>query len=165
MFAAAHKRLARLERARGDLTRAAASYRRSAASDPDDVESRLELGSVLAQSGDGVGAIGSYRAAIELAPDSPLPLLAMADLLAGYPDASMRQPAEAVRLAERAVGLTRRTDPVALLSLANALAFVGDYRAAAMTAEEAAAVARPTGNAALVRAIDARLARYREGRP
>jgi tetratricopeptide (TPR) repeat protein len=164
-FAQAHKRLARLERSRGDLMRAAASYRRTVASDPDDFESRLELGSVLAQSGDGAGAIASYRSAAELAPESPLPLLAMADLLAGYPDATLRQPAEAVRLAERAVELTRRTDAVALLSLANALAHEGDLRRAAATAEEASAVARRAGNTALVRAIEARLARYREGRP
>jgi tetratricopeptide (TPR) repeat protein/mono/diheme cytochrome c family protein len=164
-FAAAHKRLARLQRGRGDLPGASASYRRGIASDPDDAESRMELGSVLAQTGDGVAAIESLRAAIALAPDAPLPMLTLADLLAGYPDVSLRQPAEAVRLASRAVELTRRANPVALFSLANALAAANDFSAAVATAQEASALARQNGNAALARAIDARIERYRRGSP
>jgi tetratricopeptide (TPR) repeat protein len=164
-FAPAHKRLARLARERGELPRAIASYRRGLASDADDVEAWMELGSALAQAGDGVGALESYGAATELAPDSPAPLLARADLLAGYPNAAVRQPAEAVRLARRAVELTRRADAVALFSLANALAAAGEMAEAIPTAEEASAVARQAGDLALARAIDARLARYREGRP
>jgi tetratricopeptide (TPR) repeat protein len=164
-FAAAHKHLARLERARGDLAGAVESYRRSLENEPDDVEARLELGSALAQSGDGLGALESYRSASALAPDAPAALLAMADLLAGYPNAAVRQPVEAVRLARRAVELTRRADPVALFSLANALAAAGSMADAISTAEEALAGARQVGNAALARAIEARLTRYREGRP
>jgi tetratricopeptide (TPR) repeat protein len=162
-FAAAHKRLARFERGRGDLSRAAASYRRSLANDPDDAEAHMELGSVLAGTGDGIGALGSFRAAHALAPDSPVPLLAMADLLAGYPDPAVRQPAEAVSLARRAVELTRRADPVALYSLANALALSGDLAGAVRTAEEALAGARQAGNAGLARAIETSLARYGRG--
>jgi tetratricopeptide (TPR) repeat protein len=162
-FALAHERLGRLERRRGDLAGAAASYRRALAADPDDAEVRMELGSLLAQVGDGAGALASYRAATALVPDSPVPLLAMADLLAGYPDPSVRQPAEGVRLARRAVALTRRTDPVALYSLANALARAGDLGAAIPTAEEASAAARQSGNAALTRAIESSIARYRRG--
>jgi len=162
-FAAAHKRLARLERGRRDLSRAAASYRRALASDPDDVEAHMELGSVLAQTGDGAAALASYRAANALVPDSPVPLLAMADLLAGYPNPAVRQPAEAVRLARRAVELTRRADPVALYSLANALALSGDLAGAIPIAAEASAVARQAGNAALARAVESSLARYRRG--
>ncbi|MGE0157965.1 MAG: tetratricopeptide repeat protein [Gemmatimonadales bacterium] len=164
-FAPAHKRLARLERGRGELASAIESYRRGLAGEPDDVEARMELGSALAQAGDGVGALESYRVASALAPDAAAPLLAMADLLAGYPNPAVRQPAEAVRLARRGVELTRRADPVALFSYANALASAGDLAAAIAAGEEAAAVASRAGNAALARAITGRLARYREGRP
>jgi tetratricopeptide (TPR) repeat protein len=163
-FAPARKRLARLERARGDLEGAVASYRAGIASDPDDPESHVELGYVLAQGGDGVGATESFRAAVALAPDSPVALLALADLLAGYPEPSVRQPLEAVRLARRAVELTRPANPVALFSLANAFAAAGDLGSAVATAEEASAVARRGGNAALATAIEARLALYRAGR-
>ena len=164
-FALSHRRLAQAARARGDLTGAVASFRRALASDPDDVESRLALGVVLGQMGDGVGALASFRAASVLAPDSPQPLLAMADLLANYPNASVREPSEAIRLAERAVELTRRVDPLALLTLASARASAGDLRGATAVAEEALAVARQAGNAPMTQAVEARLARYRAGRP
>jgi len=164
-FASSYARIAQIERARGDLTGAIASYGRALASNPDDVESRMGLGVLLGQTGDGVGALTSFRAASALAPDSPQPLLAMADLLANYPNPAVRQPAEAVRLAQRAVELTRRGDPVALLTLATAHAATGDLRTALTTAEEAAAVARQAGNAAVAQAAEVRLARYRAGRP
>ncbi|MEQ1857747.1 MAG: tetratricopeptide repeat protein [Longimicrobiales bacterium] len=164
-FALSHRRLAQVARARGDLEGAIASYRSAIASDPDDVDSRMGLGIVLGQTGNGVGALASFRAAGALVPDSPQPLIAMADLLANYPDASVRQPAEAVRLAERAVEISRRADPAALLTLATARAAAGDLRGAAAGAEEAVAIARQSGNAAAAQAAEARLARYRAGRP
>jgi tetratricopeptide (TPR) repeat protein/mono/diheme cytochrome c family protein len=163
-FALSHKRLAELLRARGDLAGAVASYRRSVAHGPDDVEARMALGSALAQSGDGVGALESFRAVAERAPDSPQPLLAMAELLAAYPDASVRQPAEAIRLAARAVELTRGNDAVALLTLSVAHAAAGDFRQAVTVGEQALAVARQGGPAGLVQAIQARIERYRQGR-
>jgi hypothetical protein len=70
-----------------------------------------------------------------------------------------------VRLAQRAVELTRRADPVSLLTLATAHAATGDLRTAQTMAEEAAAVARQAGNAAVAQAAEARLARYSAGRP
>jgi Flp pilus assembly protein TadD len=164
-FALSHRRLAQIARSRGDLSGAAAGFRRAIASDPDDVESRLALGVVLGQIGDGVGALASFRAASALAPDSPQPLLAMAELLASHPDPSLRAPGEAMRMAERAVELTRRMDPIALLTLAAARASAGDFRGAAAVAEESLALARQSGNSAVAQAVEARLARYRAGLP
>ena len=163
-FALSHKRLGRISEGRRDLAGAIASYRLAAEHDPADVETRLWLGRALAAAGDGVGAVEQLRAAADLAPETAQPLLTLADLLAGYPDAAVRQPAEAVRLAQRAVELTRRRDPIALLTLANAFASAGDLRQAIATGEEALAFARQTGPAGLVQAIEARLARFREGR-
>jgi len=161
-FALSHKRLGRLLEARGDLGGAVASYRLAAEHAPADAETHLWLARSLAATGDGVGALEHFRAAADLAPEAPQPLLAMADLLAGYPDASVRRPDEAVRLAARAVELTRRRDPVALLSLANALGAAGSVPQAIEAGEEALAVARQAGAAPLVQAIEARLARLRQ---
>lgn len=163
-FALSHKRLGRIAEGRGDLPGAVSSYRQAVEHDAADVEARLWLGRALAVAGEGVAALEHLRAAAELAPDAPQPLLTMADMLAGYPDPSVRQPAEAVRLASRAAELTRRRDPVALLTLANALASAGDLATAIRTGEEALAIARQRGPAGLVQAIEARLARYRQGR-
>ncbi len=163
-FALSHKRLAEMLLARDDLSGAVASYRRSLAHGPGDVDAHLGLGTALARSGDGVGAVESFRAAAALAPDAPGPLLALAELLAAYPNAAVRQPAEAVRLARRAVELTRGSDPIALLTLAVAHASAGDFRQAVATGEQALAVARPLGPAGLVEAIAARVEGFRQGR-
>lgn len=161
-FALSHKRLGRVLEARGDLAGAVGSYRLAAQHGPDDPETRLWLGRALAATGDGVGALEHFRAAAELAPEAPQPLLAMADLLAGYPDPSVRRPDEAARVATRAVELTRRRDPVALLSLANALGAAGDVQRALAAGEEALAIARQAGAGPLVEAIEARLTRLRQ---
>jgi len=164
-LAVSHKQLGRLLEARGDLPRAIESYRMAAEHGPDDPETPMWLGRALAATGDGVGALERFRTAAELAPGSPRPLLAMADLLAGYPDPAVHRPDEAVRLAERAAELTGRRDPVALLSLANALGAAGSVPRAIETGEEALAIARQANVASLVRAIETRLARLRqEGR-
>jgi tetratricopeptide (TPR) repeat protein/mono/diheme cytochrome c family protein len=162
-FALSYKRLGSIFERRGDLPGALASYRRAVEHDPADAETRLWLGRALAASGDGVAALEHLRAAAELAPGAPQPLLVMADMLAGYPDVAVRQPAEAVRLARQAVEITRRRDPVALLSLANAFASAGDLRQAVATGEEALAVARQSGPGGLAQAIEARVARWRQG--
>ncbi|HUG35459.1 MAG TPA: tetratricopeptide repeat protein, partial [Candidatus Limnocylindrales bacterium] len=162
-FALSHKRLGNLLQSRGDLPGAVASYRRAVEHAPADAETRLWLGRALAASGEGVAALEHLRVAAELEPGAPQPLLAMADMLAGYPDATVRQPAEAVRLALRAVELTGRRDPVALLTLANAHASAGDLPQAVATGEEALAIAQQTGPGGLVQAIEARMARWRQG--
>jgi tetratricopeptide (TPR) repeat protein len=160
-FALSHKGLGRRQEARGDLAGALASYRLAVEHAPADAEARLWLGRALAASGDGVGALEHLRAAADLAPDAPQALLTMADLLAGYPDAAVRRPDEAVRLATRAVELTRRRDPVALLSLTNALGAAGRVPQAIEAGEEALAIARQTGPAQLARAIESRLTQLR----
>jgi tetratricopeptide (TPR) repeat protein len=162
-FALSHKRLGRIAEGRGDLSGAIASYRLAATQDAADTETRMWLGRALAAAGDGVGALEQLRAASELAPEAPQPLLAMADMLAGYPDAAVRRPAEAVRLARRAVELTDRRDPVALLGLASAHASAGSLPEAIETGEEALAVARQAGPPGLVQAIESQLARLRQG--
>jgi Flp pilus assembly protein TadD len=163
-FALAHKRLAQLQQARGDLAGAAASYLRSVEHGPDDAEAHMGLATVLVQTGDGVGALAALRAASELTPGAPQPLLAMAELLATHPDPSLRDPAAATRMARRAVELTRESDPVALLALATAFASGGDFRQAVASGEQALAVARQARATGLVQVIEARLTRYRQGR-
>jgi tetratricopeptide (TPR) repeat protein len=163
-FAPAAKRLAQVRLARRDVQGAIASYRMSARHGPDDAETWMSLGVLLGQTGDGAGALDAFRRASDLTPEAPQPLVAMAELLATYPDASLRQPAAAMGFAQRAVDLTRNADPMALSALATAIAATGDFRRAVATGEQALAVARQLGASALVPIIEARLARFRQGR-
>jgi hypothetical protein len=66
-------------------------------------------------------------------------------------------------LAERAVTLTRRQDPDSLDSLAAALAELGEFDKAVITAREALQVAGARGNANLARDVEHRLALYARG--
>ena len=85
-------------------------------------------------------AVARFRRALELNPDWVTALASLASLLAAAPDASVRNPAEAVRLAERAVTLTLRRDANTLDVLAVAHASAGDFDRAVAVADEALAL-------------------------
>jgi len=87
-------------------------------------------------------AAAHFRLVLELTPESPAALTGLAWLLATHPAAEVRQGAEAVTLAERAVRLTSRRDPSALLTLAAAYAEMGQFESAADAARQAAALSR-----------------------
>ena len=72
-----------------------------------------------------------------------------------------RDPAEAVKLARRAVELTERRQPTALFTLARAQAAAGRYDLAVAAAEEALEVATKTGRNDLADRIRRRLTEYR----
>jgi tetratricopeptide (TPR) repeat protein len=76
------------------------------------------------------------------APDSPRMLDELAWLLATYPDSTVRDGAEAVRLAERACDLTDRSVPALLATLSAAYAESGDFSRAVASGEEALTLAR-----------------------
>jgi hypothetical protein len=80
------------------------------------------------------------------APDSPRMLDELAWLLATYPDADVRDGAEAVRLAERACKLTDRRVPAFLATLAAAYAETGDFSRGVAAAEEALRTGQAIGD-------------------
>jgi len=75
----------------------------------------------------------------------------LASVLAAAPDASFRNPSEALQLAERAVELTGRRDANTLDVLAVAHAAAGDFDRAKAVADEALALNPPLELAAIVR--------------
>ena len=81
-----------------------------------------------------------YRAALSLRPEWPPVLTEFAWLLATDPDEGVRDPVQAIAVAEQAVGLTRRMDPVALDVLAAAYGSGGRFDEAAATAQAAMAL-------------------------
>jgi hypothetical protein len=80
-------------------------------------------------------------------------------------DASVRQPADALRLAGRAVELTHNGDAVALQVLAAAYGAVGRFDQAVHSAETAATIAAGGPMADLSEQIRQQLVLYRQNQP
>ncbi|MGH7213392.1 MAG: tetratricopeptide repeat protein [Tepidisphaeraceae bacterium] len=114
--------------------------------------------------GDELTKIEDLSRALELRSDWPESLNALAEMRASSTHPALRDPAEAVRLAGRAVALTRRRAAVPLATLASAQAASGDFAAAVAVASEAHDVATASGNHALVAELARRLDAYRAGR-
>ena len=85
--------------------------------------------------------------------------------LATSPDADIREPGEAVRLAERAASLTNRQNVRVLDTLAAAYAAAGQFAHAVVTQEDTLDLARRAGVDQVATLIRARLELYRQGRP
>ena len=109
-------------------------------------------------------ALGHFRAALSGRPDWPAPMSEIAWILATHTDSRVRDPAEAVRLAERAAELTSRRDALVLDALAAAYAAAGDWDRATTTAETAVVLASARSSA-LAEDISKRLAFYRRKQP
>jgi tetratricopeptide (TPR) repeat protein len=123
------------------------------------------LGNALRTVGRTEEGIRHYREALRIRPDWPALLNSTAWLLSTHPDSGIREPDEAVRLAERAVELTMNRDPYYLDTLAAAYAATGQFERAVETAEEALALASRLGADALVEEIRSALASYRQSKP
>ncbi len=105
------------------------------------------------------------RQAVRYKPDWPAPYNELAWLLATNPDPALRDPAEALRLADRAVELTLHREPNTLDTQAAALASAGRFEDAARTARSALALASETPGERLTPAIRGRLAMYERREP
>jgi len=125
----------------------------------------VQAGQVLATLGRGAEAIRQYRQALALAPDLVPALNNLAWELASDPEATNRNGAEAVQLAERACALSDRQIPVLIGTLAAAYAEAGRFPEAVRTAQEAQAVARATGQGEVADRNGQLLELYRSGQP
>ncbi len=133
--------------------------------EPEDAVGYLTLAQVLRAQGSTRLALEQYGRVNELQPDRPGVLNEMAWLRAVSPDATVRDPAAAVRLATRAAQLTDRSDPNILDTLAAAFAAAGRFDDAARTAGEAIILARRRNDASLAADVEQRLAGYQLGLP
>jgi tetratricopeptide (TPR) repeat protein len=115
--------------------------------------------------GDSRAAIRHYRAALRLRPGWKHPANNLAWLLATHPDPGLRDPEEAIRIAEPLRREADPPDPAVLDTLAAAYAAAGHFDTARRTAAAAARLAREGSLDTLAVEIDQRLALYREERP
>lgn len=130
---------------------ALAAFREAARIDPQLGEAHLNVGLVSRALGDFPEAAARFRRVLELNPDWVTAVASLASLLAAAPDASIRNPEEAVRLAERAAALTLRRDANTLDVLAVAHAAAGDFDRAVAIADEALGLNPPGALASMVR--------------
>jgi Flp pilus assembly protein TadD len=140
-------------------------YRQVLQSVPSSIEARYSMATALAAIGDYNEALENLRSVLQHRPDAPNALNAMAWILATVPDADLRQPEEALCLAQRASQLTGRKAPEILDTLAAAYAACGEYRKALAEAQAALDLAAVQGASELAAKIRSRIELYQQSRP
>lgn len=131
--------------------------------DPGYAQAHNDLGAALRLQGRPAEAIRQFRRALLASPDARDALYNLAWLLATHPDPGIRDPSEAVRLAERASRVTDRSDAAVLDVLAAAYAAASRFDEAVATARAALALL-PSGSPPAT-SIQQRLDLYTKGRP
>ena len=110
-------------------------------------------------------ALAHWRDGLQLQPNDPPALRRVAWVLATSPDAAIRDGAEAVAFAVRALELSGGKDAQVLDTLAAAYAEKGQFADAALTARRAQARAAQENQPALAHDIGVRIALYEAGQP
>jgi len=157
----AQGRLGAAQAAQGKLDNAITHLERAVALRPDDVDAHRWLGQAYAIRRQDALAVSHLMRALEAQTDDPELLSHLAEILVGSSDASVRDGARAVVLAERAARLTSRRDARTLDILAVAQAAIGRFADAAATADEALRLARAQGNHALISELEYRVSAYK----
>lgn len=162
-LAGARNNLGLLLMQRGRWEEARTEFEHAVALAPASAEARVNLGAVLLVQARPREAVRQLRAALEAEPWPTEIRMNLAWILATSPDHGVRNGAEAVQLAEEAIGLSGRRDAASLDVLAAAFAEARRFDAAVRAAEEAMRLAGP--GSAHAAGIAARLEHYRRGRP
>ncbi len=150
-YAVAHNNLGTALLHLGRPQQALSSFREAARIDPGLDEAHLNAGLISRAMGDFPEALARLRRAVELNRNRVTAVASLASLLAAAPDATVRNPTEAVRLAEHAASLTGRRDANTLDVLAVAYAAAGDFDRAVAVVDEALAAHPPAALATLLR--------------
>jgi len=147
----------------GQLNESLAHLQKALEIEPDFADAHYNLGNVYRQRGQANEALSHYHKALEITPDDTQALTNMAWMLATWSDASTRDGAKAVELAERADSLTRGRNPVIGATLAAAYAEAGRFAEAIKTGQRALDLANAKANAARADSIRAQIEAYRSG--
>ena len=150
-YAVAHNNLGTAFLRLGRPQQALASFLEAARIDPQLGDALLNAGLLSRAMGSFAEAISYFRRALALNPDRVAAIASLASVLAAAPEPSVRSPAEAVQLADRAVVLTLRRDANTLDVLAVAHAAAGDFDRAIAVADEALGLAPPAALAEMIR--------------
>jgi tetratricopeptide (TPR) repeat protein len=133
-------------------------FERALAIDPKMPEAHYYLGESLVMKGQQAEGLSHWRQALKLDPGNLELLNDTAWLLATSADAALRNGAEAVPLAERAVQISQAHEPTLMGTLAAAYAEAGNYEKAIETEQHAADLATQQGKQELAATLRGRLA-------
>lgn len=134
----AHADLGSLLARQGKVLEASRHFEQALALQPDFPKARINLGFARHVLGDTPRGIEELRTVLKADPENTAGLNALAWILATAPDLGSRDPAEAVRLAERACEITQRASAECLDTLAAAYAAAGRHEEATRVKAEVA---------------------------
>lgn len=132
---------------------------------PDLALAHSNLAVAFLRKGEGREAVKHYRALLALQPEHPHALSDLAWVLATWPDAAVRDSAQAMELAQRANRLSGGQDPLVLRSLAAAYAESGRFSEAVASARSALDLAVAASDIALGEVLRAQISVYEAGQP
>ena len=132
---------------------------------PNLAEAHNGLANALLRQGRVAEAVTHYQAAVAAVPNHPYLLNNLAWVMATCPDASVRNGARAVELAQQAERASGGKDPALLGTLAAAYAEAGRFPDAVATAQRALNLATAQTNAPQVETLRGRLKLYQSGSP
>jgi protein O-mannosyl-transferase len=160
-----HNNLAGVLWQQGRVAEAITHYQMALALRPDYALAHHNLGKLLQQEGQVREAIAHYESALEIQPDFAAARGSLAWVLATSPEASVRDGARAVELAEEALRPSETNNPTLIATLAAAYAEARRFPEAIETAKQALQVAATQNRTALANRVRAEIAAYQTGSP
>jgi protein O-mannosyl-transferase len=147
--------------AKGRIDEAIADWEKALQIQPNDANAHTTLGNALLQKGSIREAIAHYETALGLAPEDPYSRNNVAWVLATASDASIRDGARAVGLAQEAVQLSGGREPRFLRTLAAAYAESRWFSEAVSVAKQGAVIATMQGKPNMANRLERDLVLYR----
>lgn len=138
-------------------------FRKLLQANPRMATAHASLGDALLRRGRAAEALAHWRQALEREPDNLAVLIQTAWLLATNADASLRDGADAVKLAQHAADISGGQDPAILDTLAAAYAEAGRFAEASATARRAQGLAVAQHNPSLAELLSTRVTLYERG--
>ena len=147
--------------AKGKIDQAIIDFEKTLQIQPNDADAHTDLGNALLHKGALKEAIAHYNEAMSLAPEDPHSRSNLAWVLATSTDASIRDGAKAVELAQQAIALSDGRELLFFRSLAAAYAETGRFSDAIGVIQQAVAIARMQGKTGLVNLLEEDVLLYR----
>lgn len=149
----------------GRTNEATEFYARAADLAPGDPRPHYAAGRAMLRQGQARAAVEHFRRALQADPRHTPSLAYLSRTLAANPDPGLRNGAEAVELAERALELTGENDAFLLDTLAMAYAEQNRFPQALAAIERAIALEQGMGDSNSVSELQGRMSRYQKGEP
>ncbi len=151
---------------KGQVAEAMVHYRKLLEIQPDNSEARNILGTVLIQQGRAREAIEQWwHETLATEPENGNAKSNIAWVFATCPEATFRDGAKAVQLAEQALQLSGSKNPLIFRTLAAAYAENGRFPEAIDTAQRGLDLANSQGNPGLAAELQNNIVLYQSGRP